>query len=84
MRKTISFLIGLFSGAIVGVAAALLLAPYSGSELQDRVRARVQELIEEGKRAAAARRAELEAQLEGFKRGPVPIVIETTPEQPQQ
>ena len=82
MRKTISFLIGLLSGAAVGVVAALLLAPYSGSELQEQVRTRVQELIEEGRRAAAARRTELEVQLEAFKRG-TPVTIETTPEQPQ-
>jgi hypothetical protein len=37
-------------------------------------------LIEEGKRAAAARRAELEAQLDAFKRG-TPVTIETTPEE---
>lgn len=82
MRKVISFLAGLLAGAIVGVAAAMLLAPYSGSELQGRIRARIQELIEEGRRAAAARRAELESQLEHFKRG-TPITLETTPKQPQ-
>jgi hypothetical protein len=42
----------------------------------------VQALMEEGKRAAAARRAELEAQLEAFKRG-TPVTIETTPEEAQ-
>jgi gas vesicle protein len=82
MRKTSSLLIGLLAGAVVGAAAAILLAPYSGSELQQRMRTRVQELIEEGKRAAAARRAELEAQLESFKRG-APVTIETTSEPPQ-
>jgi len=82
MRKVISFLAGVFAGAVVGAAAGILLTPYSGSELQERVRTRVQELIEEGKRAAAARRAELEAQLEAFKRG-TPVTLETAPEQPQ-
>jgi gas vesicle protein len=81
MRRTISFFIGLFSGAMVGVAVALLLAPSSGSELQDRVRARVEELIEEGKRAAAARRIELEAQLEAFKRGTASAPVEVPAEQ---
>ena len=46
------------------------------------MRARVQGLIEEGRRAAAARRAELEAQLEAFKRG-TPVVVETATERPQ-
>lgn len=76
MRKVVSFLTGVLAGAVVGGVAALLLAPYAGSELQDRVRVRMQELVEEGKRAAAARRAELEAQLEAFKRGE-PVTIET-------
>ena len=83
MRKTASFLVGLLAGAAVGAVVALLLVPYSGSELPERVRTRVQELIEEGRRTAAARRAELEAQLEAFKRG-APVAIETTPEQPQE
>jgi gas vesicle protein len=81
MRRTVSFFIGLFSGAMVGVAAALLLAPYSGSELQNRVRSRAEELIEEGKRAAAARRIELETQLEAFKRGAAPAAVEVPVEQ---
>ncbi len=82
MRRIASFLAGLLVGAVVGAAAAILLAPYSGPELQERTRARVQGLIEEGRRAASARRAELEAQLEAFKRG-APVVIETTPEHSQ-
>jgi len=82
MRKVISFLAGLLAGAAVGAAVAMLLAPSSGPELQERVRTRVQDLIKEGKRAATARRVELETQLEAFKRG-APVVIETTPEQPQ-
>ena len=69
MRKIIFFLAGLLAGAAVGAMAAILLAPQSGAELQMQARTRVQELLEEGKRAAAARRAELEAQLEAFKRG---------------
>jgi gas vesicle protein len=82
MRKTLSLLIGLLAGAAVGAAAAILLAPYSGAELKQRMRTRVQDLVEEGKRAAAARRVELEAQLEAFKRG-TPVTIETTSETPQ-
>jgi gas vesicle protein len=79
MQKTISFLIGVLSGAIVGAAVAILLAPSSGQELQAQMRTRVQGLIEEGRRAAAARRVELEAQLEAFKRG-TPVVVESATE----
>ena len=82
MRKFFSFFAGLLAGAMVGAAAAILLAPYSGSELQGQMRARLQTLVDEGKRAAAARRDELEAQLEAFKRG-TPVTIETTPEESQ-
>jgi gas vesicle protein len=82
MRRAISFLIGVVSGAMVGAAVAILLAPSSGQELQGQMRSRVQELIEEGRRAAAARRTELEAQLEAFKRG-APVVIESTGGQPK-
>ncbi len=80
MQKVVSFLVGLFTGALVGAVVALLLAPDTGSELQKRMRTRVQELIEEGQRAAATRQVELEAQLEAFKRG-APITIEATSEQ---
>jgi gas vesicle protein len=74
MRKTIFLLVGFVAGAAVGAAAAILLAPSSGTELQGRIRTRAQELLEEGKRAAAARRTELAAQLESFKRGtPAPL-----------
>jgi gas vesicle protein len=82
MRKIVSFLGGLFAGAMVGAAAAILLSPYSGPELRDRVRTRVQDLVDEGKRAASARQAELQAQLEAFKRG-TPVTIQTASEEPQ-
>ena len=79
MRRFVSFLAGVFAGAVVGAVAAILLAPYSGSELREKARLRVRNLIKEGKRAAGARRAELETQLEIFKRGE-PVTIETKPE----
>jgi len=72
---------------MVGGIVAILLTPYSGTELQEQIRTRVQDLVEEGRRAATLRRAELERQLEAFKRG-TPVVIEpatepATGEQPQ-
>lgn len=78
MRKTFYMLIGLLAGAMVGAAAALLLAPYSGKEMQTQIRTRVQGLVEEGKRAAAARRAELQAQLEAFRHG-TPVATAEAP-----
>jgi gas vesicle protein len=82
MRKTFYLIMGMLAGAAVGAAAAILLAPYSGKEMQKRIRTRAQELIDEGKRAATARRAELQAQLEGFKRGTPVTISEGAPEQP--
>ena len=81
MRRTISFFAGVIAGALVGSVAALLLAPQAGGELQERIRARAQQLIDEGRRAAAAHRSVMEAQLESFKRG-TPIILEGTPQEP--
>jgi gas vesicle protein len=68
MRRIIGFIAGAMCGAIVGAVAVLLLAPASGVELRQRVRARVGELMAEGRQAAEERRAELEAQLAALKR----------------
>jgi gas vesicle protein len=80
MRKVFNFIAGVMAGAILGSVAALLLAPESGGELQERIRARGQQLIEEARKAAAAQRAEMEAQLDSFKRGS-PVAIGSAPEQ---
>jgi gas vesicle protein len=75
MRKLIGFLAGLLCGALVGAVLGILLAPYGGAELRERIRTWAQTLIEKGQEAAAARRAELEAQLEAFKQGR-PVVLQ--------
>lgn len=69
MRKVVNFLAGFFVGGLVGGTVGLLLAPYRGAELQRQIRERVDELMEEGQKAAAARRTELEEQLEAFRSG---------------
>lgn len=58
-----SFLNGFFIGAIVSAAIALLLAPKSGVELRDELKREVDDILEEGRRAAAQRQRELEQQL---------------------
>jgi len=68
MRKVINFLSGLLLGASVGAAAGLLLAPQAGGEMQGRLRAHLNTVIDEGRRAASERRAELEAQFAEAKR----------------
>ena len=69
MRKLFMFLIGLMLGALVGAAIATLLAPDSGESTRGQIQGRVQQVIDEGKRAAAERRLELESELEQLKQG---------------
>jgi gas vesicle protein len=66
--KIMSFLAGALSGAVVGATAALLLAPASGEELQLEVRHRYESIVDDAKSAAAAKQAELKAQLETMRR----------------
>lgn len=58
----IRFLSGLIVGALIGGAAGLLLTPQSGEDFQRQVQKRIESVMEESRRAAAERRAELEAQ----------------------
>lgn len=69
MRKALSFMAGLMIGIVTGGSLALLLTPTPGPELQRQAQEYIQRLIEEGKAAAEARRAEMETQLEAFKQG---------------
>jgi gas vesicle protein len=62
MNRALNFLGGLVLGAAIGAVVGLMLTPQSGEDLQRKVRERVNLMIEEGQRAAAERRAELEAQ----------------------
>jgi gas vesicle protein len=81
MRKVFNFLGGFFIGGLTGAVAGVLLAPYGGEELQNRIQSRWDALVEEGREAAAARQAELEAQLEAYKSGASPTT-ESLPRRP--
>ena len=73
MRKLFNFVFGFVLGALVGAAIAMLLAPEAGEATRGQIQLRVQEIIDEGKRAAVERRTELESQLEQLKSGePLP------------
>ncbi len=72
MDRTLNFLGGLVLGAAVGAAIGLFLTPQSGEDLQRKVRERIDLVVEEGRRAAAERRAELEAQFAQAKQVPRP------------
>jgi len=67
MRNILAFMAGAMSGAIVGAVAALFLAPMSGGEIREQARKRFDEIVEEGKKAADERRAELEKQLRAMQ-----------------
>lgn len=61
--RVLNFVVGFFGGLIIGAAAVLLITPQSGSDLQADIRSRFDGLMSEGRAAANARRAELEARL---------------------
>jgi gas vesicle protein len=69
MYKLFNFVLGFVLGALVGVALAVLLSPGSGDEIRQQIQLRADQVVQEGKRAAAERKAELESQLEALKKG---------------
>ena len=69
MRGTMSFILGILFGGMIGAVAGLVLAPYAGEETRERIRANVEEIINEGRLAAESRRSELESQLEQLRGG---------------
>jgi len=68
------FLEGLVLGALTGAAIVLFTAPQSGSQTQETIRQRLNMVIEEGRHAAAERRAELEAQFAQARQSLPPAV----------
>ncbi len=71
MRRFLSFLAGVMSGALVGAVTALLLAPTSGKELQSRITENVESIRDEMKEAYETRMAQLEAEIEALRSRPV-------------
>ena len=67
MQKAFGFLMGIVAGALVGGAAALLMAPASGEELIGQIRGRSLGFVDEVKGAAEARRIELEQRLAALR-----------------
>lgn len=65
--RVINFVAGFLVGAAMAVIVVLLTAPQSGGDLQTRLRARFDEILAEGRRAAAERRAELEERLASLR-----------------
>jgi gas vesicle protein len=68
MRGILAFMAGAMCGAMVGAVAVLFFTPASGGELRGEARKRFDEMMEEGRKAADERRAELEKQLRTLQR----------------
>ncbi len=69
MNKMLSFMAGAFCGAIVGTAAALLLAPASGEELRSDMVNRWEEALTEAKEAMEETRVDLQSQFDQMAKG---------------
>ena len=67
--RALKFLSGLLVGGMIGAVLVLLIVPQSGAETQKMVSKKMGTLLEEGKKAFDARRAELEAQMNALQRG---------------
>ncbi|GAB1471492.1 hypothetical protein MASR2M66_23700 [Chloroflexota bacterium] len=67
MRRMFGFLIGIFTGALIGGAIALLLAPESGENLRGQLRDRGQNFLNDVRSSADARRIELRGRLDTLR-----------------
>jgi gas vesicle protein len=67
--RIINFVAGFLVGAALAAIAVLLTTPQSGTELQAGIRNRIDGMVEESRKAYAARRAALEDQLTSLKAG---------------
>jgi gas vesicle protein len=63
MQRTLSFLAGAVTGALVGATLMVLLTPASGETIRSDLQNRIQQLKDEMQAAASNRRAEMEVQL---------------------
>lgn len=73
MRRFVALFAGLLTGALVGSILALLFAPSSGKNLQEKISDAVDRLAGEVRTAAAERRQELESELEKLRQPQVKL-----------
>jgi gas vesicle protein len=71
MQRTISYLAGAITGALVGATLMVLFTPAPGETVRSDLRNRLDSLRDQMQEAASARRHELEAQLSSM-REPMP------------
>jgi gas vesicle protein len=67
MMRLVNFLSGFVVGLVLGGLVAALLAPESGPETQDRLRHRIELVVDEARRAAEATRTDAQARLAELK-----------------
>ena len=68
MRGFFSFVRGAMWGGAIGAAVGILLAPMAGKQLRQAIKDRTSYVIEEGRRAAEAKRLELEQEFAEMRR----------------
>ena len=73
LNQIVSVIGGLLSGAIIGTAVVVLLAPQSGTETRERIAGKVQEIIDAGKQAVAERREQLHGEYQEAIRIPISL-----------
>lgn len=67
MQRTLSYLAGVVTGALVGATLMVLFTPASGETVRSDLRNRVDGMLGQMKDAAQTRRAEMEAQLASLR-----------------
>ena len=73
INRVISFISGLLSGALVGAAVVILIAPRSGEATRQSIVDKAHEILDAGREAAQARRKQLREEYEASIRIPLPM-----------
>jgi gas vesicle protein len=68
MKSHFGFVHGAMWGGVIGAAVGILLAPMSGKQLRQAIKDHTSYVIEEGQRAAEAKRLELEQEFAEMRR----------------
>jgi len=61
--RALNFVYGILIGAALGAVLVLLTTPQSGQDIQGAAKEKFNKLVEEGRKASEARKAELEARM---------------------
>jgi gas vesicle protein len=67
--RVLNFIYGVLIGAALGAILVLLTTPQSGQDIQSAAKEKFDKLVEEGRKASNARKAELEARMTNIRAG---------------